>query len=182
VISVASSAVTGSDGAFFTENLVDGGVLDPRQTRWLSSNQLDYGTYYVRLLAHTEDFSTVEWSETGVLVIDRPPPPPRPPPVVRLLVRGWNGNDNTTGPLTKTRIGQRLTIELVGSFNDQSRMTAGQLCTLTTTGQRCQPWGAAALTYAVTRITPRMVVRGRVTFTSTYQGQTVAKKVLRATK
>jgi len=90
VVNVARSPQTGSDGSFFSENVIDGGVLgrasqrparsphsdrhtrgllrEDSQTSWLSSSaSLDNpGTYYVQVQAVQCDFGAgPEWSATG---------------------------------------------------------------------------------------------------------------------
>src|SRR5688572_3162940 len=65
VIYIAKSPAIGSDGSFFSENIVDAGILSEGQTSFLSSSQLNYGTYYVRVQAYASDFSAIEWSETA---------------------------------------------------------------------------------------------------------------------
>ncbi|MBA3298023.1 MAG: hypothetical protein H0U19_13930, partial [Acidobacteria bacterium] len=54
VVSVAKSPQTGSDGSFFSENVIDAGILVVNQTSWLSSSESvgQTGTYYVRVQAY----------------------------------------------------------------------------------------------------------------------------------
>jgi hypothetical protein len=189
---VAKSAQTGSDGSFFVENLIDGAALDKNQTSWLSSSPSveTPGTYYVQVAAYACDFSAgPEWSATAAIVKAPPPPPPAPapPPTPKgiLVVRGWNGYDNTTPPLSKVRLGQLITIELKATLRAQSAMSEdGLFCTLTRSGNFCRAYGGKALTYIVTRVSTNMIVRGKVTFSAEYrnpatkQRQTVATKRL----
>jgi hypothetical protein len=184
VLAVAKSPQTGSDGSFFSENVIDGAILDDNQTSWLSSSpSLDEpGTYYVRVQAYQCDFlAGPEWSATATIVKQPPPPPPPPPtPKVRFVVQGWNGYDTTTGNLSKVTIGQRLYVELKGSQSDRFAMReSGRLCFRTKAGNACTRYGNRAITYATTRVTKNIVVRGRVVISATYEGQTVATKALK---
>jgi hypothetical protein len=48
-IEVATSPATGSNGRFFGENLEDYDILEPEQTSYVATHQLDPGTYYVHV-------------------------------------------------------------------------------------------------------------------------------------
>ena len=170
VISVSSSPVTGSDGSFFTENIVDGGILDAGQTRWLSAKQLDFGTYYVRVLSHTEDFSAVEWSETAPLAIERPPPSPPPLPVVRLKMT--NGN---LRPVTRVHLGDLISVEAeaTGSLlSTSSWALRGQTCLVTKSGQRCSQ------NVIDVTIVPKYIVKGQFSAFARIDGKILARKSL----
>jgi hypothetical protein len=83
VIELATNPAVGSDGSFFTENIIDGGALDTGQTSWLSSSAStkDPGSYYVHVEAYACDFSGgFEWSPVVKFDVTPPPPPPPPPP------------------------------------------------------------------------------------------------------
>lgn len=75
VIAIASKPDVGSDGSFFTENLVDGGILRAGQTEFLSSSRLEPRTYFVRLQAYADDFSDSGWTDTATFTISPAPPP-----------------------------------------------------------------------------------------------------------
>ncbi len=201
VANVAKSPETGSDGSFFAENVIDGGVLDENQTSWLSSSPSveNPGTYYVRVQAHACDFSAgPDWSATATIVKAPPPPPPPPPhpppppppptppptPKGVLVVRGWNGYLNTTPPLSKVSLGQRITVELKGTTrSDRFAMREdGLFCTLTKRGNSCRAYGNAALTYIATRVSANMVVRGKVRFSALYDNPVTHQKATVSTK
>jgi hypothetical protein len=54
VIEIATKSDTGSDGSFFTENVVVFDPLQPTQTSWLGSDQLRAGTYHVHVKGFDE--------------------------------------------------------------------------------------------------------------------------------
>ena len=86
VISIATKPDVGSDGAFFTENYADGGILTTGDTEFLSSTALQPGTYYVQIAAFQDDFLNIGWSDTATLVVQAPSPPaPAPPPPAPVL-------------------------------------------------------------------------------------------------
>jgi hypothetical protein len=183
VVLVAKSPQTGSDGSFFQENVIDGGILDDNQTSWLSSSASvsTPGTYYVRVEAFACDFSAgPDWSSTATIV-QQPPPPPPPPPTPKglLIVRGWNGYANTTPPLSKVFVGQRLSVEFKATTSAKFAMRAsGQFCTLTKSGNFCRRYGDAALSQVTTRVTSNMVIRGKVTFSAMYRDPATQKNAL----
>jgi hypothetical protein len=185
VVEIAKSPETGSDGAFFSENVIDAGaVADKTATSWLSSApSLDKpGTYYARVQAYACDFSTgPEWSATASFVKSPPPPPPTPKGV--LVVHGWNGFANTTRPLSKVSPGQRIAIDLKATTSAKFAMRAnGLFCTLTRSGNFCRVYGNAALSQMTTRISRNMIVRGRVIFSALYRNPSTQRRGLVAKK
>jgi len=186
-LNLAKAPQTGSDGSFFAENLIDGAALETNQTSWLSSSPSveTPGTYYVQVAAYACDFSAgPEWSTTA-MIVKAPPPPPPPPPTPKgiLVVRGWNGFDNTTPSLSKVRLGQLITIELKATLRARSAMSEdGLFCTLTRSGNVCRAYGSNALTYIVRRVSTSMIVRGYVTFSAVYKNPGTKQKQTVATK
>jgi len=82
VIEAATSPNTGSDGYFFTENVVVFDTLESLQTSYLSTSQVDPGTYYVHVASFDPDCLPCpirEWS--NILTVTIPPDPPPPPPL-----------------------------------------------------------------------------------------------------
>jgi hypothetical protein len=78
-VQVADSPEVGTDGYFWEENVVEFDVLEPTQTRWLSSSRLDPGTYYLHVSSFTPgclECRVREWSNVLQLVVTAPPPPP----------------------------------------------------------------------------------------------------------
>jgi hypothetical protein len=88
VINIASKPDVGSDGSFFSENIVDGGILRTGQTEFLSSVRLRAGIYFVRVHASADDYPDIGWTETATLTIAPPPPLPPPMPPSRVVRNG----------------------------------------------------------------------------------------------
>jgi hypothetical protein len=173
VIVVARSPAVGSDGSFFSEYVVDAGILDSGQTMWLSSNALSPGTYYVRVQAYASDFSDIEWSATAVLRIAAPAPPPpappaAPPEVTIAILDLMNGR-----AITRAHIGQLVTIdvEAKGSLGSKSDwLLRGKTCVKTRVGERCSQTGL------VFNIASKHVIRHRLNTLARLDGKILARK------
>jgi hypothetical protein len=71
-IQVATSPEVGTDGYFFEENVEDTDVLEAGQTHWLSTSQLDPGTYFVHVASYTPGCLPCpirEWSQIETLAV-----------------------------------------------------------------------------------------------------------------
>jgi hypothetical protein len=79
VVEAATSPNTGSDGYFFTENVVLFDTLEDSQTSYLSTSQLSPGFYYVHVASLQPDCPPCpvrEWSSVLTITIPADPPPP----------------------------------------------------------------------------------------------------------
>jgi len=170
VIAVSSSAAVASDGSFFQENIKDGGIPDSGQTRWLSASQLDYGTYYIRIQSHAEDFSAVEWSDTATLVIE--------PllPTVKMRVFDVDGDIL----LSRVQIGNPVTIKTWWGgpiFATSEFSLKGQVCVVTKRAPRCSHvtpnrWN---LYWTHATVSPANVVKRRFSAFARLNGQVLQR-------
>jgi hypothetical protein len=77
-VEIATSPSTGSDGAFFQENVRDLGLLQPTQTTYLGTSQLDPGTYYTHVetqdtsCSYLDNTTCFAWSAPAQLAISLP--------------------------------------------------------------------------------------------------------------
>ena len=171
VIDIAKAPDVASDGSFFTENIVDAGILQPGQTTFLSASQLDPGTYYVRLQAYADDFSEIGWTDTATLIIAAPPPPP-PPPVARYRI---DVTTLTGAKLTTLRMGQLVEVELdIQPLEARFLSTAKRhLCIRLRTGVSCS---TKLLRFPV--VARNNTINGLFTVYATEDDKVVAKRVL----
>ena len=165
VISIAKKPDVGSDGSFFTENIVDAGILSKGQTEFLSSNQLDYGTYYIRIQTYQDDFMETGWSDTATVTIAAPPPPPPTPTPSPSKPTDYN-ICVTTGSLEFGMIGfdknapcrKVTTLRMKQVVQITSDLTTGTMCIRYRTGHRCEFFGATAIVSAKNVINSRFTV------------------------
>lgn len=176
VVEVASSPTVGSDGSFFVENFVDGGVLDPAQTSWLSSSPStrNTGSYYVHVEAYACDFSAgPEWSPVVKFDVTPPPPPPPAPPWVTIQL--WDGFRYRTAVRVGNEVGIIYTAN--GSLASENDFDLnGRICIALTRGSRCWKASSDPTPTGEVRITPKMVVQARFTVYALLRGKVVGRR------
>ena len=150
VIEVATDPATGSDGYFFSENVVALDVPTSTDTSWTYTYQLDPGTYYVHVGGSDTTCSTCpvrEFSSILTLDIPAPPPPPLPPPPPVLptppaissavgdgrgmIAVAWNLPIGVTSSVIQ--ISRDLTVDALGFFTSTGQVDYAVLSSAQTT-------------------------------------------------
>jgi hypothetical protein len=196
VIAIAKSPTTGSDGSFFTENLVDGGVLEPNQTSFVSSNAAlvpweslyEPRSYWVRVQAFACDYSnSPEWSDSATIVV---PPLASNAPVV-LSAKNVSleiKTHDTFDDVHRVRVGQTLDVAAyaqVPAAQYFDFVKKAQICiTRNARPALCRLVGNATGTPAPygtgefwkIRISPAMIIRNKFSIFVAYEGQTITRR------
>ncbi len=195
VIGVASSPATGSDGSFFSENYVDGGILQGNQTSWLSSvaaivpwaNLYAPRDYFVRVEAYACDFSAgPEWSDTATITV----PPLALNAPVALTAKNVSleiMDHNTFASVRAVKIGQTLNVAAYARVPIQQYsdfLQKGQICVARKAAPLCRlvgnatgtpaPWGSGQ--FWKVRVSAPMVAAGKFSIYVAYGGQTITRR------
>jgi hypothetical protein len=170
VVSIAKKPDVGSDGSFFSENLVDVGLPKKGDTEFLSSNQLSYGTYYVRIMGYADDFSQVGWSDTASVTISAPPPPPERTDFNICVTTGMLQLGmilfNEDAPCRKTN-----TLRMKQVIQITSDLITGNMCIRYRTGNRCDMFAMTAI------VSTKNVINHRLTVSLRKGGKVMQTKV-----